>query len=184
MTDGKTVYANHSNAGLFAVNFSGALQWSREVEPAAPYPSVPDASCFPPAWGSGASPILHNDRLYIVSNNEDAAWFFGAFSPRTGEELWRVGGAKGRGAFGSDSGPQNRWATPFVCANEVRTEIVVMAGGSVRSRPSGSRLMRAPRVVAQCDADAVRSRRSPVHRVQLSRRRVSSRVRYLPGGNR
>jgi outer membrane protein assembly factor BamB len=141
VTDGKTVYVYHSNAGLFAVDFSGALQWSREVEPAAPYSSVPDASGFPPAWGSGASPILHNDHLYIVSNNEDAAWFFGAFSPRTGEELWRVGGAKGRGAFGSDSGPQNGWATPFVWANEVRTEIVVMAGGSVRSYDRAGRAL-------------------------------------------
>lgn len=133
VTDGKTVYVYHGNAGLFAVDFGGRLLWSREVEPAAPYAAVPDASGYPPAWGSGASPILHNDRLFIVSNNEDAAWFFGAFSARTGEALWRVGDAKGRGAFGSASGPQNGWATPFVWEHADRSEIVVMAGGSVRS---------------------------------------------------
>jgi outer membrane protein assembly factor BamB len=132
VTDGQVVYVYHGNAGLFAVDFKGQLLWSRDVEPAAPY-GEPDATGFAHAWGSGASPTLHDNRLYIVSNNEDAAWFFGAFSARSGEPLWRVGGAKGRGEFGSASGPKNGWATPFVWQNQLRTEIVVMAGGAVRS---------------------------------------------------
>jgi hypothetical protein len=40
---------------------------------------------------------------------------------------------QGQGEFGSASGPKNGWATPFVWRNELRTEIVVMAGGAVRS---------------------------------------------------
>lgn len=140
VTDGTAVYIYHSNAGLFAVDFSGRLLWEREIEPAAPY-GAPNASGLAHAWGSGASPILHNNRLYIVSNNEDPAWFFSAFSARTGEQVWRMGGPKGSGEFGTASGPKNGWATPFVWEHHTRTEVVVMTGGSVRSYDTTGRLL-------------------------------------------
>ena len=39
--------------------------------------------------GTAASPVLHDDRLYVVNDNTTDS-FMVAFDKNTGEELWRV----------------------------------------------------------------------------------------------
>src|SRR5207244_3102565 len=77
--------------------------------------------------GTGASPALHDGRLYVLVAHEpqEHPWFLAAYSAQTGDEMWRVGGDRDVG------GPT--WATPFVWENSQRTEIVILAGGAVRS---------------------------------------------------
>ena len=58
-------------------------------------------------WGTAASPVLHDGRLYIVNDNEERS-FVAAFDARTGNELWRT----------DREGEGSNWSTPFVWQNE------------------------------------------------------------------
>ena len=64
-------------------------------------------------WGSAASPVLHDGRLYIVNDNEERS-FIAAFDARTGE----------RAVAHRSRGEGSNWSTPFVWQNDRRTEIV------------------------------------------------------------
>ena len=111
VTDGERVYAYFGGVGIFAFDLDGTPVWSKEMEPS-PYRF---------GWGSAASPVLHEDRLYVVNDNE-AQSFIAAFDTRTGDELWRV-----------DRDEGSNWSTPFIWENNVRTEIVTTGTDKVRS---------------------------------------------------
>ena len=72
-------------------------------------------------WGTGASPVVADDRLYILNDNEEDSFLL-ALDSATGDEVWRV--------KRSDHG---NWATPFVWKNAQRTEIIASGSGRVRS---------------------------------------------------
>jgi len=40
-------------------------------------------------WGFGASPVMHDGRVYLVHDNEEDA-YIAAFDASTGKEIWRV----------------------------------------------------------------------------------------------
>ena len=111
VTDGEHVYAYFGGIGLFAFDLEGNPVWSRDLE----------ALEYRAGWGSGASPILHDDRIYIVNDNEGQS-FLAAFDKRTGEEVLRIDREEG-----------SNWATPFIWENNVRTEIVTAGTDKVRS---------------------------------------------------
>jgi outer membrane protein assembly factor BamB len=87
------------------------LRWSRDVDPAATRLG----------WGTAASPVLHDGRLYIVNDNDDQSYLL-ALSAETGNEIWRIPRDEG-----------TNWSTPFVWENEQRTEIVTTGTDRVRS---------------------------------------------------
>ena len=107
-TDGERVYVYLTHYGLFAYDFQGKPSWSTPLKSHA---TTRD-------WGTGASPALHKDRLYVLNDNEEQS-FVAAFDTRTGKELWRtprtVLPARKTG-----------WSTPFVWENRVRTELVTL----------------------------------------------------------
>jgi outer membrane protein assembly factor BamB len=72
-------------------------------------------------YGGGASPALHDGRIYIVNDNEEAS-FAAAFDTRTGTELWRVARDE-----------RSNWSIPYVWQNNLRTEIVTVGSRRVRS---------------------------------------------------
>jgi hypothetical protein len=72
-------------------------------------------------YGGGASPALHDGRIYVVNDNEEAS-FAAAFDARTGAELWRV-----------PRDERSNRSTPYVWQNELRTEIVTVGSRRVRS---------------------------------------------------
>ncbi len=113
VTDGRRVYVYLGTVGLVtALNMSGETVWRQDIG------SYETSGGF----GSAASPILHEDRMYLVNDNVVDS-FMVALDKNTGEELWRVSRAE-RG--------QN-WATPFVWENEQRTEIITNGTGGIRS---------------------------------------------------
>src|SRR5262249_41621836 len=71
-------------------------------------------------WGTGSSPALDGDRLFIQCDNEEKS-FLVALNKKDGKELWRV-----------DRNEKSGWSTPFVWKNGKRTEIVA-CGKKVRS---------------------------------------------------
>jgi outer membrane protein assembly factor BamB len=89
----------------------GELAWSRFWEPVKTRYG----------WGLAASPVLHEDRLIIVNDNEDQS-FITALDKQTGEEVWRV-----------DRDEGSNWATPLVWNNDLRTEVVTPGTDRVRS---------------------------------------------------
>jgi outer membrane protein assembly factor BamB len=80
-------------------------------------------------WGTGASPVLHEDRLYLVNDNEEDSYLL-ALDKRTGQEVWRA-----------DRDEKSNWSTPYVWANERRTEIVTPGTGKVRSYDLAGKLL-------------------------------------------
>ena len=74
-----------------------------------------------PPVGAASSPVLHDGRLYVVNDNEEASWV-AAFDAATGDELWRT-----------DRDERSNWSTPFVWENDVRTELVTTGQGGVKS---------------------------------------------------
>lgn len=111
-TDGQRVYAYLGRAGkLVCVDFEGNLLWSNAL---GPFPMRYD-------WGSGASPVAHNGRVYLACDNEEQSFLL-AVDGATGHEIWRTPREK-----------ESNWSTPFVWENEKRTEIVVPASKGVIS---------------------------------------------------
>src|SRR6266511_2595013 len=78
VTDGERVYVYVGYLGLFAFDMNGKLAWSKPMT----------APKMRSGWGSAASPVLHDGRLYIVKDNEERS-FVAAFDARTGNALWR-----------------------------------------------------------------------------------------------
>jgi outer membrane protein assembly factor BamB len=119
VTDGERVYAYFGNLGLFALDLTGKPVWSK---PLGPFKTRNN-------WGTGASPVLHQGRIFIVNDNDDQS-FLAAYDARTGAEIWRVDREEG-----------TNWATPFVWQNELRTEIVTSGSDRVRSYDLSGKLL-------------------------------------------
>ena len=112
VTDGELVYVCFGTIGLLAaLDLHGTPVWTKQI------------GVFESArgWGMAGSPVLHEDRLYIVNDN-DAQSFIAAFDTRTGDEVWR------------DTREEvESWSTPVVWEHEQRTEIVTAGERKVRS---------------------------------------------------
>ena len=111
VTDGERVYAYFGNLGLYCLDFEGGVVWSRPFEPRA----------IRNGWGTAASPVLHEDRLFILNDNDDESYLL-CLDKRTGEEVWREVRDEG-----------SNWSTPFIWQNDRRTEIVTLGTDKVRS---------------------------------------------------
>jgi outer membrane protein assembly factor BamB len=120
VTDGERVYVYLGYAGLYAFDMRGTPVWSKPM----------DAPRMRTGWGTAASPVLHDGRIYIVNDNEDRS-FIAAFDARTGAQVWRT----------EREGEASNWATPFVWQNERRTEIVTTGTKKVRSYDTNGRLL-------------------------------------------
>jgi outer membrane protein assembly factor BamB len=115
VTDGEQVYVYFTHHGLYSYDFEGKQIWATEL---APHQTIRD-------FGTGASPALYGDRLFVLNDNEDQS-FLAAFDKRTGDELWR----KSRTL---DERRKTGWSTPFIWENDLRTEVVTVGPGIVIS---------------------------------------------------
>ncbi len=120
VTDGERVYVYLGYVGLFAFDMNGTPVWSKPI----------DAPRMRTGWGTAASPVLHNGRIYIVNDNEERS-FIAAFDARTGAQLWRT----------AREDEKSNWATPFVWQNDLRTEIVTTGTRKVRSYDTNGTLL-------------------------------------------
>ena len=112
VTDGERVYAYFGTLGVIAaLDLKGDIVWTKDL----------GARESAQGWGMAASPLLHNGRVYVLSDNRVES-FIAAFDARTGDEIRRAKREEFEG-----------WSTPVVWENEARTEIVTAAAGRVRS---------------------------------------------------
>jgi outer membrane protein assembly factor BamB len=120
VTDGERVYVYFGSIGLIAaLDFAGNVVWTKET----------GAFNTQVELGTGASPVLYKDRLFIVNDNTTKSFML-ALDKRTGQELWRV-----------DRDEMGNWSTPVVWENDRRTEIVTTGTRRVRSYDLGGRLL-------------------------------------------
>ena len=110
-TDGQRIYAYFGNVGMFAFSLDGKPIWSRRWQRRKTRAD----------WGSAASPIVHQGRVYIVNDNEEHS-FIEAMDCVTGDTVWKV-----------DRNERSNWSTPLVWENQQRTEIITPGSGKVRS---------------------------------------------------
>lgn len=112
-TDGKLVYSYFGATGTVAAHdFAGKEVWKAELGVG------PTTNGF----GTGASPALHDGKLYVQLHFDDAASLV-CLSAATGKEIWNVKREKGA----------TSWASPLVWVNAVRTEVVSCGRGLVTS---------------------------------------------------
>ncbi len=113
VTDGERVYVYFGSVGLVAALDleNGEVVWTRDV----------GAFNGGQEFGTAASPVLHEGRLYIVNDNTTES-FLTAFDAETGEQVWRI-----------VRDETENWSTPFVWENRLRTELLTTGRGRVRS---------------------------------------------------
>jgi hypothetical protein len=111
VTDGTRVYVVFGNVGIFAMDFDGAMLWSKRI----------DARGTRNGWGTASSPVVHGGRLYYVNDNEDASSLM-AIDAATGQTIWEVERPK-----------ETNWSTPLVWSHAGRTEIVTNGTSAIRS---------------------------------------------------
>jgi outer membrane protein assembly factor BamB len=108
-TDGERVYVLFGNIGLFCYTMDGRLLWTHRIDPQPRYLD----------FGTAASPIVHEGRVYFLDDNE-ATSYLAALDAKTGAVLWKTARTAGGGR------PLSGWSTPYVWANATRTEIVAI----------------------------------------------------------
>ena len=111
VTDGKHVYVHFGYMGLYCLDWNGAIVWKHQWPPAA----------MRLGWGTSSSPILHDQWVIIVNDNEEQSWI-AAYDKKSGQEQWKV----------LRDEPSN-FSTPFVWENDMRTEIITTGVNKTRS---------------------------------------------------
>ena len=118
-SDGERVYVRFGDLGLYAFDTAGDEIWRREI---------PDKRTRS-EWGSASSPVLHEEKLIILYDNEETSWI-AALNAATGREIWRT-----------DRDEVSSWATPYIWEHEQRTEIVTSGVNRIRSYDLDGKLL-------------------------------------------
>ncbi|MCI0376141.1 MAG: PQQ-like beta-propeller repeat protein [Gemmataceae bacterium] len=100
--DAERIYVFFGKSGLHAFDHAGNHQWQADVGDKAH------------EWGSGASPIVHGDLVYVNASVESGTLY--AFDRRTGKERWRANGIR------------ESWNSPIVVSLTGGKEELVVAG--------------------------------------------------------
>ena len=119
VTDGQRVYAYFGNVGVFCYDLDGKPLWKKELEP--------HKSRY--GWGTAASSVLYQDRLYIVNDNEEDSYLL-ALNARSGEEVFRVAREE-----------KSNWSTPYIWKNSQRVELITTGTKRNRSYDLQGRLL-------------------------------------------
>ena len=109
VTDGKRVFVYFGMTGLFCYDMDGTLVWKKDL----------GAFETQRGWGTGSSPVLYKDKLYVKVDNEKHS-FLVALDASTGDEIWK-----------EERDELTNYGTPYIWKNSVRTELVT---GGQRAR--------------------------------------------------
>ena len=111
VTDGERIYVHFGYLGTWCLDMNGNFLWSR--------PWKPFSTRY--GWGTAASPILHEGRIYLVNDNDEHSTL-SCLDKITGQTIWEV-----------QRDEASNWSTPFIWNNSQRTEIITTGSGKTRS---------------------------------------------------
>ena len=110
--DAERVYVYFSSLGLFALNAkTGSKVWEHKL----PVPA------YLMDWGAGASPIIHDGRVYFCQD-DDLASYVTAFDAKSGRQLWRTPRLDMLAGY----------SLPAICTAEGQTDLVVAGSGILK----------------------------------------------------
>lgn len=118
-TDGERIYAYFGNQGVYCYTLDGKPVWGKAL------PSHKTRN----EWGTAASPIVYDGRLFLVNDNDDESYIV-ALDAKTGDELWR-----------QPRDEKTNWATPFIWKTPDRVELVTAGTNKVRSYDLDGKLL-------------------------------------------
>jgi len=104
VTDGKRVYAYFGMTGLYCYDLDGKLLWQKDL---GAYKTLN-------GWGTGSSPVVYNNILYVQVDNEESS-FLVALDAASGNEKWKV-----------TRDEKTNYSTPVVWKNNSGTELVTI----------------------------------------------------------
>lgn len=110
VTDGKRVFAYFGMTGVYCYDLDGKLLWKKDM---AAFNTQND-------WGTGSSPVLYKDVLYIQDDNEENSFLI-ALDAATGNEKWKI-----------NRDEKTNYSTPVIWENNYGNELVT-TGKSARS---------------------------------------------------
>lgn len=110
VTDGQRLYVFFGMNGLYCYDLEGTLLWETDL---GAYKTLN-------GWGTGSSPVLYEDRLFVQVDNEESS-FLVALDASSGAEIWR-----------KERNEKTNYSTPVIWENSVRTELVT-TGKKARS---------------------------------------------------
>ena len=90
--------------GIFCYDLDGNLLWEKDL---GAFETLRN-------WGTGSSPALFRDLLFVQVDNEEAS-FLVALDSRNGQEVWKVNREEG-----------TSYSTPVIWKNSQRTELVTL----------------------------------------------------------
>lgn len=119
VTDGKRVYAQFGNIGIFCYTVDGKPLWQKRWGKT--------QMLF--NWGTAIGPALYGGRVYVVNDNEDKSWL-AALDAATGKEIWRV-----------TRDEKSNWCNPLAWKTPQRVELVTSGSRGVRSYDLDGKLL-------------------------------------------
>lgn len=111
VTDGTHVFACFGNHGIWCLDLDGTVVWEHVL------PVHPTRL----AYGTSASPVLHDERLYYVSDNDERS-YLRIIDAKTGKTLREI-----------ERDEKTNWATPFIWKHPQRTELITPGTTFIRS---------------------------------------------------
>ena len=111
VTDGKLLWASFGSRGLYCLTLDGDIKWQKDLG------KLRIAAGF----GEGGSPLLLDDKLFVVMDQEDQSYIF-ALNKDTGDILWQ-----------KERDEKTSWTTPVAVRVEGKTQVVVNGQNRIRS---------------------------------------------------
>jgi outer membrane protein assembly factor BamB len=110
-TDGEHIYAYFGSRGLYCLDFDGNMIWKRD------FGQMQKRASF----GEGASPLLYQDRVFILWDHEGDSWIY-CLNKSTGEDIWKKQRDEG-----------TSWSTPIAAEVDGRAQVITSATKAIRS---------------------------------------------------
>ena len=111
ITDGHNVYAFFGSQGLFCLDQSGAVRWTKEL----------GTMRSKHGHGEGSSPAMYGHTLFVNWDHEGASRIV-AIDTRTGETVWE-----------SPRQEVTSWASPIVVMHRGKPQLIVSGSRRIRS---------------------------------------------------
>ena len=101
-TDGERVIASLGSAGVYCFDFEGKELWYK------------DLGSFIHIWGTGSSPVIHNDLVYLWCGPGERQ-FLVALDKKSGDQIWRHDEPGGKDGLTNKSEDWiGSWSTPVI----------------------------------------------------------------------